>query len=148
MWRAKRGFLFGLSVFCIDIKHHRKSLTDINYPNFLKHVGNYLNINHLHQIDGVPALGTKKDRICRSFFAPNYLIHWGPNPPDPLGRFAPKSGYPPNLVAFGRGLETEPHFIRRQSGGDSRKTLRSAIQVDRAWRFSLRTAAFWERSPA
>ena len=33
---------------------------------------------------------------------PKYLIDWGPNPPDPLGRFAPKSGYPPNLVTFGR----------------------------------------------
>ena len=32
---------------------------------------------------------------------PKYLIYWGPNPPDPLGRFAPKIGLSPNLVAFG-----------------------------------------------
>ena len=42
-----------------------------------------------------PARGTKKDR---SFFMPNYLIYLGPNPPDPLGRFAPKSGRSPNLA--------------------------------------------------
>ena len=49
-----------------------------------------------------PARGTKKDRTYRSFFMPKYLIYWGPNPPDPLGRFAPKIGLSPNLVAFGR----------------------------------------------
>ena len=37
-----------------------------------------------------------------ALFVPKYLIYWGPNPPDPLGRFAPKNGLSPNLVAFGR----------------------------------------------
>ena len=49
-----------------------------------------------------PARGTKIDRQVRSFFMPKYLIYWGPNPPDPLGRFAPKSSHSPNLVAFSR----------------------------------------------
>ena len=40
----------------------------------------------------------EKRPVVRSFFMPNYLIYWGPNPPDPLGRFAPKSGRSPNLA--------------------------------------------------
>ena len=39
-----------------------------------------------------------------ALFVPKYLIYWGPNPPDPLGRFAPKIGLSPNLVAFGHGF--------------------------------------------
>ena len=35
---------------------------------------------------GVPARGTKKDSLAAVFFHALSSTHWGPNPPDPLGR--------------------------------------------------------------